>query len=151
MKHEKSSSHPTFLISKAWLERSCPDKAESRSKPSQFTSGETDEWVFHGDPVGHRQSTQHVPGVTMARTELWFGLRRGTDTHLGGDVQLSPQLPLFWGVRLYLLRRKTSSRSLHTSVFVCIHVPHPDTALCLRSYQSFSIGTTANLGIAESP
>lgn len=102
MKHEKSSSHPRFLISKAWLERSCPDKAESRSKPSQFTSGETDEWVSCGDPMGHRQNTQQVPGVTMAQTELWFGLRRGTDTHLGSDVQLNPEhkLPLFWGCEI---------------------------------------------------
>lgn len=54
--------------------------------------------VSHGDPTGHRESTQQEPAVTMARIEPWFGLRRGTDTHPGSDVQLSPQhrLPLFW-------------------------------------------------------
>lgn len=71
MKHEKSSSQPRFLISKVWLGRSCPDKAESRSKPSQFTSGETDELI----PMAIPRGTGRAPSRSLL--SRWPGLSHG--------------------------------------------------------------------------
>lgn len=58
-----------------------------------------------GDPSwGSGKASRKKSGASVAKTELWFCSRKGTNTHLESNVQLSqlnpePKLPCFGKVR----------------------------------------------------